>query len=168
MVDNQIVKSESKAYGYNYASLSDIVKQGFKIPIMETKVVGEQLYMGWLDDKNEWHQGAPVVVPEMKGSNKAQMTGAALTYARRFTAQMALGLACDSDKELETKEVKNTPRKVDFAKVREDIKSMKTLDDLTKYWNELYLTENQANVLRKDFTKRRVELSAGGINDLER
>lgn len=74
MVD-QIVKSKSAAHNYNYASLSDIVKQGFELPTMETKCIDGVTFMGWLDDKGEWHQGAEVIVPELKACNAAQAMG---------------------------------------------------------------------------------------------
>lgn len=168
---NQIVKSESEAYGYNYASLADIVKQGFKIPIMETRNIDGELFMGWLDEKNEWHQGSPVVVPEMKGMNAAQAMGSALTYARRYTAQMALGLACDDDKKLE--KTKDAPeatgrvyrKGVDFEQVREKLRTIGTVGELTKYWNGLHLSEKQATAVKKDFTARRVELTMTGGGD---
>lgn len=128
--EKQIVKSNSEAYGYNYADLADIVKQGFKLPIMETRNIDGETFMGWLDDKGNWHQGAPVVVPEMKGMNAAQAMGSALTYARRYTAQMALGLACDDDKKLE--KTKGAPEatgrvygnKIDFKEVKERISNI--------------------------------------------
>lgn len=169
MENKQIVKSESKAYGYNYASLADIVNQGFKLPIMETRNIDGETFMGWLDDKNEWHQGAPLIVPEMKGMNAAQAMGSALTYARRYTAQMALGLACDDDAKLE--KTKGGPEatgrvydnKVDFAKIRERISEITDADELIKYWMGLKLSEKQANVLKPDFAKRRAEL--GGKNE---
>lgn len=167
MVEKQIVKSESKAYWYNYASLADIVNQGFKLPIMETRNVEGETFMGWLDDKNEWHQGAPLIVPEMKGMNAAQAMGSALTYARRYTAQMALGLACDDDAKLE--KTKGAPeatgkvygQKIDFRQVREQINSISDTGELVKYWKGLNLTDKQANVLKSDFTKRKTELEGG-------
>lgn len=167
----QIVKSESKAYGYNYASLADIVNQGFTLPVMETRNVDGETFMGWLDDKGTWHQGAPLVVPEMKGMNAAQAMGSALTYARRYTAQMALGLACDDDAKLE--KTKGAPEatgkiygsKVDFRAVREKINSINNADELTKYWVELKLSDKQANILRSDFAKRKAEL--GGENGMD-
>ncbi len=101
MAENKIVKNSSKAYNYNYASLADIVKQGFEIPKMRiaTHECGD--YIEYFDGK-EWQLGARIVVPEMSGSNEAQRYGSALTYARRYTAQMALQLACDDDTKLET------------------------------------------------------------------
>lgn len=171
MDGKQIVKNDSKAYGYNYASLADIVNQGFKIPIMETRHMGGDLFMGWIDEKGEWRQGAPVVVPEMKGVNAAQAMGSALTYARRYTAQMALGLACDDDKKLE--KTKGAPEatgrvygnKIDFKQIREKINSINDSGELVKYWMSLKLSEKQAEFLKADFTKRKNEL--GGENGVE-
>ncbi len=175
MVEKQIVKSESKAFNYNYASLADIVNQGFKIPIMETRNIDGETFMGWLDENNNWHQGAPLVVPEMKGMNAAQAMGSALTYARRYTAQMALGLACDDDAKLE--KTKNAPEatgrvygnKIDFKQVREKLTQITTVDELNKYWTELNLSEKQASVLKPAFSERKVKISVGvDENGMER
>ena len=171
MDSKQIVKSESKAYGYNYASLADIVNQGFKLPVMETRNVDGETFMGWLDDNGAWHQGAPLIVPEMKGMNAAQAMGSALTYARRYTAQMALGLAADDDAKLE--KTKGAPEatgkvygsKVDFKQIREEINQITDAGELVKYWMGLKLSEKQANVLKSDFAKRKAEL--GGGNGVE-
>lgn len=169
--EKQIVKSNSEAYGYNYADLADIVKQGFKLPIMETRNIDGETFMGWLDDKGNWHQGAPVVVPEMKGMNAAQAMGSALTYARRYTAQMALGLACDDDKKLE--KTKGAPEatgrvygnKIDFKEVKERISNIDNMAELIKYWSGLHLSDKQAEVLKSSFAKRKAEL--GGLNGVE-
>lgn len=166
-MDKQIVKSESQAYGYNYASLADIVNQGFKLPVMETRNIEGETFMGWLDDKAEWHQGAPLIVPEMKGMNAAQAMGSALTYARRYTAQMALGLACDDDAKLEKTKGAPEPtgkvygKKVDFRQVREKLQTISDMNELMTYWNELGLSEKQANILKSDFTKKKEELGGG-------
>lgn len=151
MVEKQIVKAESKAFGYNYASLADIVAQGFKLPVMETRNIDGETFMGWLDDKEEWHQGAPLIVPEMKGMNAAQAMGSALTYARRYTAQMALGLACDDDVKLE-KTIKQ---------VKEEIKALNSIDELNNYWRELKPSKKQAEVLKPIFSERKVQIGVG-------
>lgn len=106
---NKIVKADSAAYGYNYASLADIVKQGFEIPKMRIMPgTGGRDYIEYLGEDKEWHIGAQIVVPEMKGMNAAQAYGSALTYARRYTAQMALALACDDDQKLEKSKPQQT------------------------------------------------------------
>lgn len=165
--DKQIVKSESKAYGYNYASLADIVNQGFKLPAMETRNIDGEIFMGWLDEKGEWHQGAPLIVPEMKGINAAQAMGSALTYARRYTAQMALGLACNDDARLE--KTKGAPEptgkvyvsKIDFDEIKGKLSEIDNLSDLNKYWVSLRLSEKQAEVLRPDFADRKAKIGVG-------
>lgn len=100
---SKVIKNESKAYGYNYASLGDIVNQGQALPKMRIRRIEQDDYVEYFDGA-EWQLGAKVVVPEMKGSNEAQKYGSALTYARRYTALMALSLACDDDTKIETTE----------------------------------------------------------------
>lgn len=60
--------------------------------------------------KNEWVRGARVVIPKQaegakdnKTMNDAQLYGSAITYARRYTAMLLLGIACDDDDKLEIK-----------------------------------------------------------------
>lgn len=99
---DKIVKNDSKGYGYDYASLSDIAKQGHEIPMMITGTdpVSLKDYVYYKDGET-WLRGAEIVIPESKGMNSAQLYGSALTYARRYTVLMALGLACDDDKVVE-------------------------------------------------------------------
>lgn len=165
--EKQVVKSNSPAYGYNYASLADIVNQGFKLPIMETRTMEGQTFMGWLDEDKNWHQGAPIIVPEMKGMNAAQAMGSALTYARRYTAQMALGLACDDDAKLEkakptsvSARVYSGGNKVDFNEIRAKVALIDSIEDLEKYWNELHLSSKQLEVVKPIFSKRRALIMA--------
>ena len=102
--ENKVVVNSSQGYGYSYASLGDIAKQGFTLPKMKTGTEGEKEYIFYYDaELKEWMRGAEIVVPESKGMNKAQLYGSALTYARRYTALLSLQLACDDDKELESK-----------------------------------------------------------------
>ena len=95
---DKIIKNNSKGYGYNYASLSDIANQGFEIPKMQvgTDEHTHKDYVYYLDG-DKWLRGAEIVIPKSKGMNKAQLYGSALTYARRYTTLMALGLSCDDD-----------------------------------------------------------------------
>ena len=50
-MEKNIVVNDSKAYGYNYASLSDIAKQGFKIPKMKTGTETEKEYVYYYDNQ---------------------------------------------------------------------------------------------------------------------
>lgn len=169
----QIVKSNSKAYGYNYASLADIVNQGFKLPKMTTRVIEDKTFIFWYDEElKEWLQGAPLVVPEMRGMNQAQAMGSALTYARRYTAQMALGLACDEDAKLEkTSPVvtenagpmanstgKTFSKGLNFDTVKANVSRTNSIEALENYWKDLNLSEAQAKALSSTFAKRKKEL----------
>ena len=122
-----IVTNDSKGYGYNYASLGDIAKQGFEIPKMKTEIDPTTLqeYVYYYDKEiKDWIKGAKVVVPEnivtKDGKNKmnaAQLYGSALTYARRYTTLMALQLVCDDDVALEnTAEEKPSDKQISYLK----------------------------------------------------
>ena len=116
MKENNIVVNNSKGYGYNYASLSDIAIQGFEIPKMKTGTDNNKEYVYYYDkDLKEWIRGSEIVIPEnivnKDGKNKmnsAQLYGAAVSYARRYTTLLALQLACDDDKNLESKPEERT------------------------------------------------------------
>lgn len=104
-----VIKNNSKARNYNYASLSDIALQGYTIPKMKTESEYEDEFVYYYDeDLKEWIRGAKVVIPEAilnrEGKpvmNAAQLYGSALTYARRYTALLALQLCCSDDSNLE-------------------------------------------------------------------
>lgn len=59
----------------------------------------------------------------------------------------------------------STSSKVDFRQVREKINTITDANELAKYWQELKLSEKQANILKSDFAKRKAEL--GGGNGME-
>ena len=99
---SKIIKADSKGYGYSYASLSDIVKAGIELPKMRLTAVDGKQFIEYLDG-DDWQLGAQVITSFTNpGMNDCQAYGSALTYARRYTAQLALGLAVDDDKNVET------------------------------------------------------------------
>lgn len=170
-----IVKNASQAYGYNYASLADIAKAGIEIPKMRVKPTEFGDYIEYLDENGEWQLGAKIVIPEMKGSNAAQVYGSALTYARRYTVQLAKGIACDDDKKLErqpphtddrqstTQSRQGRRNKIDFTllkEVRAEIAKIQTVRALATYQNKLKLDETHWNMLKRDFSKRKEEILA--------
>ena len=155
--NQNVVKNDSKGYGYNYASLSDIAKQGYKIPRM--KVINNENtdYVYYFDEElKEWEQGARVVLPsnigkETKGMNEAQLYGSALTYARRYTTLMALGLACDDDKKIEElgselKKAQQQPQKQQAPKQEPKQES-----------NVLTINEVQFELLKQRFTTEQLK-----------
>ena len=130
MSDNKIIKNDSKAYGYNYASLADMARQGVDIPQMTTKLVDGVEFVFYKQD-NEWLQGARVIVGiDMKGMNPAQAYGAALTYARRYTVALANGLVTDDDDKIErhepttSKPIKPSQKQLDYIKNMAKISGM--------------------------------------------
>lgn len=139
----QIVVTKSKAYGYNYASLGDIAQQGFTIPKMKTGTENGKEYVYCYDNEiKDWIRGAEIVIPEMKGMNDSQKYGSALTFARRYSVMMVLGLVSDDDKKLETQAPPQKPNMWDG--LEED----KSLKDLANEFRNLYTEEEQDRILK--------------------
>ncbi len=150
-----VLKTTSVGYGYNYASLSDICKQGYTLPKMKTGTESEREYVYYYDSElKEWIRGAEIIIPKLKGSNEAQEYGSALTYARRYTTLMALSLSCEDDKKLEKQ------KKDDFND-DEEIKTSKPIKMASK---------SQINLILKLCQDQNKLLSyirnAYGINDV--
>lgn len=167
-----VVKNISKAYGYNYASLSDIVNAGFAIPAMRIKPTEYGEFVEYIDNNGEWQTGAKIVVPEMKGSNDAQKYGSALTYARRYTVQMALGLACADDDKIETQTAEQkadneryNASRPSFDDIRAKLDTLKTQTEINEYAKEVgnaypNPTEKQRYHINTMFSARRERLTA--------
>lgn len=164
MPSNKIVKNASKGYGYTYSNLADLARAGIDIPPMKTEKVGEDEYV-FAKIGNEWIQGAKVVEMKMKGMNAAQAYGSALTYARRYTVQLVMGIACDDDDKIEQdgearrKEVKTN--RIDFNEVREAIKVIDDVASLQDYYKGLgveHMSEAQQKYINGIIGKRKKEL----------
>lgn len=168
--NNQIIKAASKGYNYNYASLADIAKAGKTIPKMRIKPTENGDYIEYLDDKNEWQIGAKIVIPEMAKSNEAQKYGAAVTYARRVTAQLALSLVCSDDDKIEThsaEEAKaneaSNAKRMNFDDIRAKLDKLKTIAEvnaLAKEVGELFPnpTDKQRYTISTMFNARREKI----------
>lgn len=142
MSEKNVVANKSKAYGYNYASLGDIANQGFDIPRMKTGTENDREYVYCYDkETKEWIRGAEIVIPQMKSMNVAQMYGSALTYARRYSVLMYLGLVCDEDKKLETQ----SPSGIFDEPIKKEDLSLK---DLADEFRRLYSKEDQERILK--------------------
>lgn len=168
-----VIKNQSKAYNYNYTSLADIVNAGYDLPQMRIKPTENGDYIEYLDDKGEWQIGAKVVVPDMRGSNEAQKYGAAISYARRFTAQLYLKLATTDDQAVETQskeqaddnEKKNAGR-MSFDDIKTKLGTLKTVTEVNafaKEINDVYPnpTDKQRWAIRSMFAIRRDEIKEG-------
>lgn len=164
-----IVKNESQGYGYTYSSLADLEKAGIEIPEMETRVVEGREYVYYKDSEGQWHQGARVVEMEMKGMNPAQAYGSSLTYARRYTVQLAQKVACDDDKAVEdAKPVAKKPmssKMLDLDKIRDDLGDMTSVEDVDEYAKKIArenpsLSEKQKALLSSIFKGTRLNIEA--------
>ena len=175
-----VVRNESKAYGYNYASLADIVNQGFEIPLMKVQIIeGKEYIFYYHKDLKEWLQGAQVIIPQGKGMNASQQYGAGLSYARRYTTMLYLGLASDDDvnieqkqpteKEISKEEIKNLREQLYSQPVVQSIKQYTveglTLDQLgwiCKHKN--YKSMEEITQTDKEDLVRQLNLSVGAAN----
>jgi len=108
----KIIGNKSEGHKYHYASLADIARAGITIPPMRVATLRDgdhnpiiingkvsQYIEAFID--NQWIQGCEIVIPASNQMNDAQAYGAALTYARRYTALTLLGIACDDDNKVE-------------------------------------------------------------------
>ena len=148
----QILGNKSDGYKYKYTSLSDIVLAGYELPPMRiatlTNEAGEPVIV---DGKpveyiealrgteitkegrvigEHWLRGARVIIPKQaegakdnKTMNDAQLYGSAITYARRYTAMMLFGIACDDDDKLESK-TKADAEAQELAGMKEDLEEL--------------------------------------------
>lgn len=160
----KIVKNNSKGYGYNYASLSDIVRQGYDLPKMKTGTdpVSLRDYIYYYDeDLKEWLRGAEIVIPENVISkegkpkmNKAQLSMSAQTYARRGTTLMALRLATDDDAEIENAQeevAKATDKQIDFLF---KLYKKEEIDKICEHYQVANVTELPKDIVSKYISDR--------------
>lgn len=121
----KVLGNKSDGYKYHYTSLSDIVIAGYDLPPMRIAtltnnngdpVIVDGRPVEYIEAQRtigngfEWIRGARVVIPKQaegakdnKTMNDAQLYGSAITYARRYTAMLFFGIACDDDDKLEIK-----------------------------------------------------------------
>lgn len=166
----KIIKNKSKGYGYTYNNLADLARAGVEIPPMKTAIVeGREYVFAKIGD--EWIQGAQVIDIDMKGMNAAQAYGSALTYARRYTVQLVMGIACDDDDKLEAhtaddrKQANNSktyPKgNIDFQALRDAcaiIDDVESLKDLYERVKKPGISPAQEKYVNEIINKRKKEL----------
>lgn len=138
----KILGNKSDGYKYKYTSLADIVLAGYELPPMRIAVltndVGEPVIINGapveyvevkmpIGNAFDWVRGARVVLPKLpegakdnKTMNDAQLYGSAVTYARRYTALMFFGLACEDDNKVEIK-TKEEAEAQELAGMKEEL-----------------------------------------------
>lgn len=99
------IKKNMKGYGYKYSDLSQINKYCEENNIQYWQYLAleegyEVVYTVIIEDGQEKppRRGCRVIPAELSNkSNAVQEYGAALTYARRYSLLLALGIACEDD-----------------------------------------------------------------------
>lgn len=153
----KIVKNASRAgggsFGYSYASLGDMAKQGVEIPKMRTHIERNPItgaidgeYIEYFDGE-EWQVGSKIVETQIRGGgNAAQQYGASLTYARRYTTAMATAIATDDDDKIEQdgasrkannyqKGGNSAPKqRIDFGTLKTEAARFTNVDELRKWY----------------------------------
>lgn len=150
--NGQIVKNQSSGYNYKYSSLADLARADIKIPKMKVGKDGDDEFIFYWDG-NEWQQGARIVPIQSNSMNPAQAYGASLTYARRYTVQMAECVACDDDDAIEKdKTIKKGG--LDFDTIREELKAIDDEESVMSYMRELRAKFNNPTEKQSAFIKK--------------
>lgn len=136
----KIVGNKSSGYNYKYTSLGDLVLAGVELPPMRVAVLvdneGKPVIVNGqpveyveaqmpIGNAFDWVRGARVVIPSGNKMNEAQAYGAALTYARRYTALMFLGIACDDDNKIEVHSKEESDAQI-LTNVEKELKDLYT------------------------------------------
>ena len=147
----KIVANKSTGYGYKYSNLADLARDGVNIPKMRVKPTENGDYIEYYDETTkEWQLGARIVMFESKGMNAAQTYGAALTYARRYTVQMAESVACDDDDAVEKAKPIRQPSGTNQAF---SVASQKQLDYLKNLLQKAGKTEEEIDATMEQARK---------------
>lgn len=105
-MENTRLKKKTEGYSYKYVELADINKYCEENDItyyqeVETNEINQKDYIiTYLQkgDEIEKHRGCQIVEARLSGiNNPVQAYGSSLTYCRRYSLLMALGLATEDD-----------------------------------------------------------------------
>ena len=123
------IAKKTEGYGYKYTELADINKYCEENEIryyqeVETSEINQKDYIiTYLikEGKEEKHRGCQIVDAVLQGiKNPVQEYGSSLTYCRRYSLLMALGLATEDDDaqsiSVEKEDKKATPKQVEVLK----------------------------------------------------
>lgn len=148
------IAKKTEGYGYKYTELADINKYCEQNDIryyqeVETSEINQKDYIiTYLikDGETTRHRGCQIVEATLQGiKNPVMAYGSSLTYCRRYSVLMALGLACEDDDGASLNELTEETAKeyvLDFGKY----KGTKLIDLLSNkgYINYLlYKTDNK-------------------------
>lgn len=179
-------KSQQNTFGhYNYRSCEDILEAvkpllaEFDATLLlsdELVQVGERYYIKatakFVHESDSTEVTAYAREADIKkGMDESQITGTASSYARKYALNglFLIDDTKDADTDEYTSKSKGSdkpakkPMKngVNFQEVREKLTEIDTLDELNSYWTSLNLTQAQANILKSDFSARKVKIGVG-------
>lgn len=165
-----IIKNNTKGYGYKYASLSDIANQGIEIPLMKTGTdINGKDYVFYYDEKFKdtdcggWLRGAEIVVTNNKGMNEAQNYASGITYARRVTTQLAKQLACTDDEVVENTNADGSSKEptpasknqIDYIK---KLYSQESINKMLEHYSLKSLSEMNAEIASTVISKATAQI----------
>lgn len=177
-----VLAKSTQGYGYKYTELAEINKslgelgmtyRQYVEPLINGDAVIDYLFTILID--KEGNESEPIrgcrIVGGGIGKNAAQDQGAAITYARRYSLMMALGLACeDDDASSLTKSEPKMPaaaskRKngLDFKEINNEVDAINDVEELRRLYARKYskgLTEKQKTAVLGIF-KQRTEILEG-------
>ena len=137
------ITKNKEGYGYKYTELAEINKYCEENGIryyqeVETSEINQKDYIVTYlvkEGKEEKHRGCQIVEATLKGiKNPVQEYGSSLTYCRRYSLLMALGLATEDDdaQSLTVKEVKKVTEE-QITQIKELVEDEKFEDMLNYY-----------------------------------
>lgn len=154
-----VIHKGTQGYGYSYANLSTI----FEVinPLLKKHSLGFTQLVGTNEIKTiifhiESGETLETVtnIPDnvdLKGMNKFQVLGSAITYIRRYALSSALGLITDKDTDASGEQVKKT--KPTIAEAEAKIINAKDLNDLKRLFEALTPEEKTLATTLKDKLK---------------
>lgn len=168
------VKKLTNGYGYKYSDLSTIHEEMEKQNITYYQYTeycaeadADYIYTVLVIDGEEQkpRRGCKIIYDGGGKMGAAQQQGSGVTYCRRYSLLMALGWATEDDDGASAGEAqpksKSSSNKIDFRQVREHLTEIDSIDELSAYWQNLHLSEKQAQVLKGDFAERKVKIGIG-------
>lgn len=173
----KVIKKNSKGYGYEYASLADLVEQGCEMPHTRIELEDGKQFLWFYDSElKEWLRGAEIVIPEMAKANAAQRYGAALTYAFRYVTQMFNRVATGDDSLIEDvdangeRKTAQTAEKAPKRTKKQDVitpeleQQMAEVEDLRSVMFASLATDEQKRLIQERYTKAEIMKMLGRMN----
>ena len=143
-----VLKKTVNGYNYKYTDLAGIHEYLEKSGLsywqeVEVSEHGDEYIKTHIldSDGNEIRavKGCKIISSSLQGkSNAVQEYGSGITYARRYSLMMALGLATeDDDGEIATKPKGQKSGGLDFTEIRKEIKTAISMEQLVGIYNKI-------------------------------